>query len=489
MRRALTIARRRRRHARRRRDGARHVRARAPARRRHRAAVGRSRPPRRAGPLRAARRLGRALPGRPAAGARSTSTCAPSTATRSCGSPSSGDLNAAFVRTQARDALVSYLRLAILVVGRSRGLALGVLVALAVRGGRGPAAARDAAVARRHGARAAASRSSSACRRARTSTARSTTPTGPRCRPRCARCESLGDSSQTLDDEIDEQLVGIARFVNAPAGRPPLGERPAAPDGRLGPAQQRHRAAGARARRARRAAAVRRRPDRPRLAGRAGARAARRARRLAARLRLGQPRLRRARAQARPDRRDRADAQRAPARRRHDRRARRAARRRPADRRLRRPAQAPRARRATATTARRTRPAEQERFAAWLAPLRGKVDVVMVHAPALAQLALEALRDDPPAAPLAARRGPHAQAGARAVGTVTVLNAGSVGGGGTGNLTEAGGDIGLARADVHAAAGVRAARGGSRADRPRRRRGAGAPLPPRAGRGDDRPQP
>ena len=36
--------------------------------------------------------------------------------------------------------------------------------------------------------------------------------------------QTLGDSAQTLDDEIDEQLVGIARFVNAPAGRAPLGD-------------------------------------------------------------------------------------------------------------------------------------------------------------------------------------------------------------------------------------------------------------------------
>ena len=37
--------------------------------------------------------------------------------------------------------------------------------------------------------------------------------------------ESLGASAATLDDEIDEQLVGIARLVNAPAGRPPLAEQ------------------------------------------------------------------------------------------------------------------------------------------------------------------------------------------------------------------------------------------------------------------------
>ena len=37
--------------------------------------------------------------------------------------------------------------------------------------------------------------------------------------------ESLGASARTLDDEIDEQLVGIARLVYAPAGRPALGDR------------------------------------------------------------------------------------------------------------------------------------------------------------------------------------------------------------------------------------------------------------------------
>ena len=89
---------------------------------------------------------------------------------------------------------------------------------------------------------------------------------------------------------------------------------------------------------------------------------------------------------------------------------------------------------------------EQQRFAAWLAPLRGTVDVVMVHAPGLAQLALQALRDDPPAAPLVLVEGHTHNASLQTLGPVTVLNPGSVGGGGTGNLAEAaGGDIGLAR--------------------------------------------
>ena len=127
-------------------------------------------------------------------------------------------------------------------------------------------------------------------------------------------------------------------------------------------------------------------------------------------------------------------------------------------------------------------PEEQERFSAWLAPLRGQVDVVMVHAPALAQVALQALRDDPPARAAAARRGPHAQGGrSSGLGPVTVLNPGSVGGGGTGNLAEAGGDVGLARVTYDRPPGVRPARGGPRPDRSRRRQRAGAPLPPRAG--------
>ena len=88
---------------------------------------------------------------------------------------------------------------------------------------------------------------------------------------------------------------------------------------------------------------------------------------------------------------------------------------------------------------------EQRRFAAWLAPLRGKVDVVMVHAPGLAELALQTLRDDPPQAPLVLVEGHTHKPSLETLGPVTVLNPGSVGGGGTGNLAEDGGDIGLAR--------------------------------------------
>ena len=45
-------------------------------------------------------------------------------------------------------------------------------------------------------------------------------------------------------------------------------------------------------------------------------------------------------------------------------------------------------------------PAQQDAFTAWLAPLIGDVDVVMVHQPALIEPALAILKDDPPDRPL-----------------------------------------------------------------------------------------
>jgi predicted phosphodiesterase len=88
---------------------------------------------------------------------------------------------------------------------------------------------------------------------------------------------------------------------------------------------------------------------------------------------------------------------------------------------------------------------QQEGFAAWLEALRGTVDIVMVHAPALAQIAVKELEQAPPATPLLLVEGHTHKQSLAQLDTVTVLNSGSIGGGGTGNLTEAGGDIGLAR--------------------------------------------
>jgi Calcineurin-like phosphoesterase superfamily domain len=81
-------------------------------------------------------------------------------------------------------------------------------------------------------------------------------------------------------------------------------------------------------------------------------------------------------------------------------------------------------------------PARQERFARWLEPLVGRVDVVMVHAPALLEQALEELRDDPPRRSLAFLVGHTHESELAQQENVVVLNGGTVGGGGTGNLDE-----------------------------------------------------
>ncbi len=88
---------------------------------------------------------------------------------------------------------------------------------------------------------------------------------------------------------------------------------------------------------------------------------------------------------------------------------------------------------------------DRQAFATWLHGLIGKVDVVMVHAPGLAKLAIDELRANPPAAPLLVVEGHTHKSELQQTGTLTTLNPGSLGGGGTGNLAEDGGPIGLAR--------------------------------------------
>ncbi len=73
----------------------------------------------------------------------------------------------------------------------------------------------------------------------------------------------------------------------------------------------------------------------------------------------------------------------------------------------------------------------------WLQPLIGKVDIVMVHEPALIQTALEALKANPPARPLVFLVGHTHKADLNTTQPgVTVINGGSMGAGGTGNLGE-----------------------------------------------------
>jgi predicted phosphodiesterase len=81
-------------------------------------------------------------------------------------------------------------------------------------------------------------------------------------------------------------------------------------------------------------------------------------------------------------------------------------------------------------------PTMEDEFTAWLQPLIGKVDVVMVHEPALFAQALEILKDQPPSRPIVFVTGHTHAAEIDHFAGVTVVNGGGVGAGGTGNLTE-----------------------------------------------------
>jgi predicted phosphodiesterase len=78
--------------------------------------------------------------------------------------------------------------------------------------------------------------------------------------------------------------------------------------------------------------------------------------------------------------------------------------------------------------------ADQEEFRDWLRPLLGRVDVVMVHEPALAEDAAEELRRIPPRRPLVLLTGHTHVPSFRSSANFVELNGGTVGGGGTGNL-------------------------------------------------------
>src|SRR3954466_16098789 len=88
--------------------------------------------------------------------------------------------------------------------------------------------------------------------------------------------------------------------------------------------------------------------------------------------------------------------------------------------------------------------AEVDRFTDWLRGLRDQVDVVMVHNPALPPKALDELDAEPRAQPLVILTGPTPHAELTRRPHATVINAGTVGAGGTGNLLEKS-DIGIAR--------------------------------------------
>lgn len=82
-------------------------------------------------------------------------------------------------------------------------------------------------------------------------------------------------------------------------------------------------------------------------------------------------------------------------------------------------------------------PARRRRdFADWLRPLVGDVDIVMVHSPGLAARSVRELRADPPASPLVILTGHTHRAAVRTSSNLVVLNGGTAGGGGIGNLDE-----------------------------------------------------
>jgi predicted phosphodiesterase len=77
---------------------------------------------------------------------------------------------------------------------------------------------------------------------------------------------------------------------------------------------------------------------------------------------------------------------------------------------------------------------QRENFRDWLRPLLGRVDVVMVHEPQLAQDAAQELRRIPPRSPLVILTGHTHMSSFRSSTNFVELNGGTVGGGGTGNL-------------------------------------------------------
>lgn len=352
-----------------------------------------------------------------------------------------GTIDVVQVREQARDALASYLRLAIGLAVLS-GLALGLLVALAARGGAGPRLRFTIATAAGMALATGAALAVLLPPRSNVDNPQYYA-NGPEVPAALRTLESLGASARTLDDEIDEQLVGIARLVSAPANREALGPRLP----RLTVASDLHNnviALPALERAARggpllfagdltdRGSALERSlvqqivqagtrlvfvsgnhdsDASERQLARAGAIVLTRAGRLNADGSTGELVTRvaglRIAGYDDPLKRLKADDY-------EDRGA-------------------------TPTDE------DKQAFATWLAALAGRVDVVMVHAPGLAEQAVAALREDPPATPLLIVWG-HTHGGElRQDGTLTTLNPGSLGGGGTGNLADDGGDIGLAK--------------------------------------------
>jgi predicted phosphodiesterase len=79
---------------------------------------------------------------------------------------------------------------------------------------------------------------------------------------------------------------------------------------------------------------------------------------------------------------------------------------------------------------------QQRAFWDWLRPLVGRIDMVMVHSPALAGIALGELAANPPETPLVFLTGHTHEQSLEESDSAIVLNGGTVGGGGAGNFHE-----------------------------------------------------
>ena len=90
-------------------------------------------------------------------------------------------------------------------------------------------------------------------------------------------------------------------------------------------------------------------------------------------------------------------------------------------------------------------PEQVQAFSRWFERVEGDVDVVLVHQPALIEGTLASLRESPAGRPLLFVVGHTHTADLFHEGELTVVNGGSLGAGGTGNLADAPTRLGLAR--------------------------------------------
>ena len=98
-------------------------------------------------------------------------------------------------------------------------------------------------------------------------------------------------------------------------------------------------------------------------------------------------------------------------------------------------------------------PEQVQAFSAWFEQIEDDVDVVLVHQPALIAGTLASLRESPPDRPLLFVVGHTHSADLFHEGQLTVVNGGSLGAGGTGNLADAPTRLGLARLSYDTTAG------------------------------------